>query len=696
MLSTDKSLKVFFLQLRQCAFTALLVFATAGVQADDTDIYLSRSGSSTDTGNNPNLLFILDTSGSMNARDAGADKRTPRMTVLKNAMDDLLTNLDNVNVGISRFSNSGGSVIFPVTPIDDNVATVVGESSGGTVKTLEFKSTLLNVEDDAEERVSGANSGQVFLNDDVLEAFDFGGTAGSSGSETIEVALNTDDISEFNNNGRMLNTGFAYIHQVVSLGLRFQGVNIAQGATIQDAFIEFTHKLRRTQRTNAVITGLNIGNTSTFSTTSRDLSSRPKTSQKVAWNGIPGGRTNSKFKTPSLTAIVQEIVNRSDWSSGNAMGFHVFTSRGQRFPYSRNASSSRQPKLTIKMQAVDGTEGDDQLIALRFEDIRIPRGASLLEAKLLVTNSAQGGQDSVVWQMSTEQVDDSQPFTATNGSLSARKGGGGVVNWTVKTDVLNAAPAACGTGCQEQHTRPTNDIKSIIEEVTGRSGWCGGNALTIFIEASNPAANQIRLLHSRDSSEAQLAPTLTYKYLPQSGCMNKTEVAQVSNSGDDSEQFNDGNGSRVDTRGSDLILGDDTDDGRGNQTVGLRFTSLDIPKNATIKSAHIEFRAKGTSTGSASYTIKGVSEDSPAQFRNKENDVSGRKTTNASINWVMGDNTEDDWDEPGGQHQTTDISPIVQEIVSRPKWSSKNHMGFVISGTGTRRCESFDNDQVLS
>ena len=42
MLSTYKSLKVFFLQLRQCAFTALLVFATAGVQADDTDIYLSR------------------------------------------------------------------------------------------------------------------------------------------------------------------------------------------------------------------------------------------------------------------------------------------------------------------------------------------------------------------------------------------------------------------------------------------------------------------------------------------------------------------------------------------------------------------------------------------------------------------------------------------------------------------------------
>ena len=60
----------------------------------------------------PNVLFILDTSGSMNVRDAGANKRTARMTVLKKAMADLLTTLDNVNIGLARFSDAGGSVIF--------------------------------------------------------------------------------------------------------------------------------------------------------------------------------------------------------------------------------------------------------------------------------------------------------------------------------------------------------------------------------------------------------------------------------------------------------------------------------------------------------------------------------------------------------------------------------------------------------
>ena len=71
------------------------------------------------------------------------------------------------------------------------------------------------------------------------------------------------------------------------------------------------------------------------------------------------------------------------------------------------------------MAATGGTKGDDQLIALRFEDIRIPRGATLQEAKLLVTNSSgvvQGQADmtgSVVWKIQAEQVDDSAPLSST-------------------------------------------------------------------------------------------------------------------------------------------------------------------------------------------------------------------------------------------------------------------------------------------
>ena len=59
---------------------------------------------------------------------------------------------------------------------------------------------------------------------------------------------------------------------------------------------------------------------------------------------------------------------------------------------------------------------------------------------------------------------------------------------------------------------------------------------------------------------------------------------------------------------------------------------------------------------------------------------------------MSGTNAEDDWDDPGAEHTTEDLSSIVQEIVNRQGWSPKNNMGFVITGTGTRKAESFDSD----
>ena len=92
MLSINKTTRIFFYKLRQLTLAALLVFA-GGVQADALDVYMG-TGQTSAAETHPNVLFILDTSGSMNARDAGSNKRTARMTVLKSAMSDLLSTLD--------------------------------------------------------------------------------------------------------------------------------------------------------------------------------------------------------------------------------------------------------------------------------------------------------------------------------------------------------------------------------------------------------------------------------------------------------------------------------------------------------------------------------------------------------------------------------------------------------------------------
>ncbi len=68
--------------------------------------------------NYPNILFILDASLSMNRKDSGQTGR--RIERLRQAMEKVLTSATKVNIAVMRFShrNSGGRVIYPMSPIE--------------------------------------------------------------------------------------------------------------------------------------------------------------------------------------------------------------------------------------------------------------------------------------------------------------------------------------------------------------------------------------------------------------------------------------------------------------------------------------------------------------------------------------------------------------------------------------------------
>jgi hypothetical protein len=96
---------------------ALVVGSNVG-RADDIEIYFN----SADAANNTdiirsNVLFILDSSNSMRQQIPGAGMR--RIDALKNAMEVVLNNIRDVNVGLMRFNQGnsgkeGGPVIFPI------------------------------------------------------------------------------------------------------------------------------------------------------------------------------------------------------------------------------------------------------------------------------------------------------------------------------------------------------------------------------------------------------------------------------------------------------------------------------------------------------------------------------------------------------------------------------------------------------
>ena len=126
----------------------------------------------------------------------------------------------------------------------------------------------------------------------------------------------------------------------------------------------------------------------------------------------------------------------------------------------------------------------------------------------------------------------------------------------------------------------------------------------------------------------------------------------------------------------------------------MRFNNLDIPTNAIILDAYIQFTADEVSTGTAALTISGEDVDDTQTFSSSSGDISSRPTTSASVDW-----TPPDWNvigEKGVDQQTPNIAAVIQEIVDRPGWIEDNSLSLLISGSGRRTAEAADTNVLVA
>lgn len=109
-----------------------------------------------------------------------------------------------------------------------------------------------------------------------------------------------------------------------NIGLRFTGVTIPQGSTINSAIIRFRDDDTKTVNLVARIRGIAEDNTAEFVLSPEDSArTRTKTTAVVNWSATINQSTGSNRDTPDITSIVQELVNRVGWVSGNAMAFYL-------------------------------------------------------------------------------------------------------------------------------------------------------------------------------------------------------------------------------------------------------------------------------------------------------------------------------------------------------------------------------------
>ncbi|MBU3021861.1 PilC/PilY family type IV pilus protein [Aestuariibacter sp. A3R04] len=432
--------------IRYAISCALWVCIGSAAWADDLDIYLGTADASVTY--NPNVLFIMDTSGSMTAYDNTSQSRMLRV---QNALKDALQSATNINAGLMRFSDYGGPVLFPLRPIDDSI------------------------------------------NPEIITS------TAESADDAVEISGSVDLTS----NSLQLTSGTA----TVTTGLRYQEVNIPQGATITSATLRLTSTQLNTAASTLKIRGELSADSQAFASTSSNISKRATTGSEVEWssdNGFP--ITDEIVTTPDFSAVIQEVVDQPGWCGGNALSLIIegssTNSASARRAKSADYGTTGSPQLVVtydestatgcisgeSVYQVSGNENNAEeknngkqstgteltmnassnaYLGMRFTNVNVPKGAVVSEAYLVFNGfEYHGGYASMKIQAAA--VDDAVSFSPYTRYMLKNMPKTSGVTWTPPTFYY-------------RYEYQTPNISGMLQEVFNRSGWNAGNDVMLIL-----------------------------------------------------------------------------------------------------------------------------------------------------------------------------------------------------------------------
>src|SRR5690606_29477075 len=104
------------------------------------------------------------------------------------------------------------------------------------------------------------------------------------------------------------------------------------GRTIEGAYLQFTCDETTSDETKVVIHVEDADQSAPFSGAPKNISERPVLEKSIEWKIAKWdkkGRAEGNERSPDVTELVQAIVQRLDWTQGNAISF-IITGQGQR------------------------------------------------------------------------------------------------------------------------------------------------------------------------------------------------------------------------------------------------------------------------------------------------------------------------------------------------------------------------------
>ncbi|MDQ8035830.1 MAG: PilC/PilY family type IV pilus protein [Pedobacter sp.] len=695
--------------------------ATSPVYADDSEIYM---GGTSSAAGNPNVLMLIDTSGSMkwnmtNDKTA-SDTNNARYTHLKKAVEKILSTLPgNIRVGLARYNEDaqGGRIIYPLTILD---APAGSNSDGSQSRSFQIKNPAT---DDVQQ--TGAAGSTMVTNGTTLTV---GGidtsvvmTAASDGSVQCNTATaplpyvgSASSIKGLYIGNHPTKVGTTFCQS--NLGLRFTNIPIPPGATIGSAKLILTHAGETTAAPSGwtgttdsdvplsfKVAIQNTGSTTaakTFSATAGSADLVNGSGRAYETTKVNASLANEEFTSDGdimsidVTSLVQTRVSAtSTWDATDAtkraLVFRVEGNSGdggvvttvqctktnwfgqctQTSTITTDAPKIRRiygfhdtPAYAPKLVLSYIAAGTSNTVGVRFSGVDIPKNATINSAYLQVTAAVDSSTQgpAASFALATDALDATYSNSLPLNTTNHLYSS----RWGSEGTTIN--PSAWTKDQSYQL-----DVKQLLQSHVNYSGYCGStdvtgnNAVGFRVRAlDNTGA---RTIYSYDGDPAK-APRLVVNYTaPTSGsCVQLRRSYSVSGSANDASQ----------TGTNNNVLNEEKVTLGSSNRVGMRFEGFAIPQGAEIVEAVLTL-TPANSTASA-LTVKAMDTNDQAVFVNNASKLSNMALTTASATW-----TPASWSS-GVASNSVNLKSVVQAVVNRSGWVSGGALGLMLTGGGSQ------------
>lgn len=360
--------------------------------------------------------------------------------------------------------------------------------------------------------------------------------------------------------------------------LRARLVTIPQGSTITTAFVRFTaYASLSGNTTKHIIYGHDVDNAPNILTDEvggvTDFFYCPKTTANVTWNGIESWVDGNTYDTPELSTIIQEIINRAGWESGNNL----------QILFKDNGSSNNAYRRASSLEYSGGSEKSELHIVYKHP-IKLnlhlaPQAADQLHTvdAIGTLNVAAVKTTTTLYPVVSNDDGTDTDNTLTNNAVSLIMGhyGGYSTSIFVRFPEINierlqqvtnafirftAYGAASGITCRlriyavdaDDANAPTNDtewdaltqttayvdwtpgvwvddttydtpnIASVLQEVVNRTGWTALNAIVIQVLDNSSDAGAYRRSSSLDYNSGAQKPELHLTWISMGDTLTQT------------------------------------------------------------------------------------------------------------------------------------------------------------------------------